>query len=290
MGRIKQISDGTKEEVETYLNHLEWTDNPFNKKATVDNYVMPSKEDIADIISHINEYSGPILVHSEYSGVGKTTLLKIILDDLKEEYHTIYIGEHNVTPYELIAIVADKIGVGKSSSTKLTEEKIYESDFDKPILLGIDEFGLNDPDTLHTIQYLNDEIDCKIILTGMTSQWNAIEKIGSEGKAFQRRVSFQHKLEPFTQEQTKEFIKRRITTATNKPYDKYESIQYDSFITDEALEEIHTRSSGVAGVISNTLSDALSLVAYMHTHNITSTVDTNLVDELTITDPYADTT
>ncbi|MFC6764707.1 hypothetical protein [Natrinema soli] len=54
-----------------------------------------------------------------------------------------------------MSIVSDGVGVGKSSSTKLTEEKISAAEFDDPVLLGVDELGLNDPDTLHVIQFIN---------------------------------------------------------------------------------------------------------------------------------------
>lgn len=71
MGRIKEIAEATDTELEDYLNHLGWDDNPFAGDAGLDEYVLPSEEDIADIASAIRSYTGPILVHSHYSGVGK---------------------------------------------------------------------------------------------------------------------------------------------------------------------------------------------------------------------------
>jgi hypothetical protein len=35
-------------------------------------YVLPANETIADIIAHIQNCTGPILIHSEPSGFGKT--------------------------------------------------------------------------------------------------------------------------------------------------------------------------------------------------------------------------
>ncbi len=289
MGRIQQIAEATEEEIESYLDYLGWDENPFTRDVTVEDYVLPTDDDIADLITHINEYSGPVLIHSRYSGVGKTTLLKILFEELADDYTTVYIGEHNVTCYELVAIIADKVGVGKSSSTKLTEEKLAEVDFDDDILIGIDEFGLNDPDTLHTIQYLNDEVDCKIILTGMTSQWNAVETLGSEGRAFQRRVSYQLELESFGIEQTRELIKRRIASVTDTPYDEYQDVNEQEFIDRPALRELQAECQGVAGVTMSTLSDALTLVAYRHSMDAGSKVTVDLIDDLSIADPVADT-
>jgi type II secretory pathway predicted ATPase ExeA len=288
MGQIKQISQTTEDEVESYLDYLGWDANPFTNQTTTEDYVLPNEEDIADVVSHIGQYTGPILIHSGLSGVGKTTLIKILLDEMQDDYTTVYIGEHNVTPYELVSIVADRTNVGKSSSTKLTEDKLASAEFDKTVLIGIDEFGLNDPDTLHTIQFLNDEVDCKIVLTGMTSQWNAIEKLGSSGKAFQRRVSMQLQLEPLSFGQAKELIQRRITTVTDTPYDEYQSVSLDKFISESALEELYNRTEGVAGVLLSALSEALSLTAYQHYNDANSIVTDNIVSNLTIANPYAD--
>jgi type II secretory pathway predicted ATPase ExeA len=288
MGQIKQISQTTEDEVESYLDYLGWDANPFTNQTTTEDYVLPNEEDIADVVSHIGQYTGPILIHSGLSGVGKTTLIKILLDELQDDYTTVYIGEHNVTPYELVSIVADKTNVGKSSSTKLTEDKLASAEFDETVLIGIDEFGLNDPDTLHTIQFLNDEVNCKIVLTGMTSQWNAIEKLGSSGKAFQRRVSMQLQLEPLSFGQAKELIQRRITTVTDTPYDEYQSVSLDKFISESALEELYNRTEGVAGVLLSALSEALSLTAYQHYNDANSIVTDNIVSNLTIANPYAD--
>jgi len=288
MGQIKQISQTTEDEVESYLDYLGWDANPFTNQTTTEDYVLPNEEDIADVVSHIGQYTGPILIHSGLSGVGKTTLIKILLEELQDDYTTVYIGEHNVTPYELVSIVADKTNVGKSSSTKLTEDKLASAEFDETVLIGIDEFGLNDPDTLHTIQFLNDEVDCKIVLTGMTSQWNAIEKLGSSGKAFQRRVSMQLQLEPLSFGQAKELIQRRITTVTDTPYDEYQSVSLDKFISESALEELYNRTEGVAGVLLSALSEALSLTAYQHYNDANSIVTDNIVSNLTIANPYAD--
>lgn len=288
MGRIKEIADSTENEVTEYLDHLGWDENPFTNETTVDSYVLPNEGDMAEILLHIQEYSGPVVVHSELSGVGKTTLVKILLEELSDEYETIYIGEHNVTPYELVAIVADRIGVGKSSSTKLTEDKILEADTEKPYLIAIDEFGLNDPDTLHTIQFLNDELDARIVMTGMTNQWDSVSGLGSEGKAFKRRTSYELELSGFSFNQCEEYVKRKITTVTDTPYDEWESVDYTNFITEDALEFVKTESHGVAGVINGSLADAITLVSYTYANDQGSVVTTDMASRLRYTDPQAE--
>ncbi|WP_256394190.1 AAA family ATPase [Natronoarchaeum rubrum] len=284
MGRIQEIAESTESELEQYLDHLGWAENPFARSATLDEYVLPSPEDIADISAQIQSYTGPILVHSRYSGAGKTTLLKMILEEFSEDYRTIYVGEHNVTSYELAALVADKLDVGKSSSTKLTEQKIGDAEFDAPVLLGIDEFGLNDPETLHVLQFLNDLDGFHVLLTGMSSQWEAIGSLGSDGRAFQRRVSYSLELEPFTQDQTEELIQRRIASAEGLSHEEYEQASLEPF-TDEAIATIHERSMGVPAVVAAACAELVGLAAYQHLNGGESSITSELATAVEYADP-----
>lgn len=284
MGRLKEIAEATETEMEEYLDYLEWEVNPFAQPVTSDEYVLPSAEDIADVSSHLQNYTGPVLVHSTYSGVGKTTLLQLMLDELSEEFLPVHVGEHNVTPYELISIVADAVGVGKSSSTKLTEQKIRDADLDEAILLGVDEFGLNDPDTLHVIQFLNDLEEFRVMLTGMTSQWEAIGGLGSEGRAFQRRVSFQLELEPFDRDQTSELARRRIARADGTPPSEWHQVDLEPF-SEAVLDEVHSRSQGVPAIANAALSELVSLAAYRHANDLGSDVTVDMATSIEYADP-----
>ena len=283
MGRIKEISDATRDELEQYLNHLGWQTNPFSHPAGINEYVLPSPEDIADVSSHLQNYTGPVLVHSPYSGVGKTTLLRVLLEEFQDDYQTVHVEEHNVTPYELASIVADAIGVGKSSSTKLTEQKIRDHDLDQSVLLGVDEFGLNDPDTLHVIQFLNDLDGFHVLLTGMTSQWQAIGGLGSDGRAFQRRVSYQLELEPFTREQTEELVKRRIAQATTASSD-WNQVDITP-ISGRVLDVVHEQSRGVPAVMTAALSELVSLGAYRYANDLGAEIPVGLAEDIEYADP-----
>jgi type II secretory pathway predicted ATPase ExeA len=281
MSQLREIRNSTEQEVSNYLDALDWSENPFLGMPSADEYVIPNSDAISELAVQIQNYSGILLIHSVYSGVGKSTLLQLLLDDFSDTHTTAYISEHNVTPYELVGIVADKIGVGKSSSTKMTEEKIQsEIDQQDKILVGVDEFGLNDPDTLHSIQFLNDA-GCKIILTGMTSQYNAIGSLGSEGKAFQRRVSLDTELESFDLDQTRELIEKRIETVSgNRELYPF---------TDDAVEYIHQNSNGVAGVITDACNKLFTLGAYNYKQTDRIEIGVDLVDEIEYPDPLADT-
>lgn len=287
--RIKQIAAATDEERATYLKAIGWDDNPFAHPTTMDEYVIPSEGTVADIAAHIRDYTGPILIHSRYSGIGKTTLLSMLLQSFDDTFRPVTIGEHNVTAYELAGIVADELGVGKSSSTKLTEAKIRNelTESDVPALLGIDEFGLNDKETLHTVQYLNDLPNTRVIMTGMTSQWEAIGKVGSDGRAFRRRVSHVVQLEPFDLSKTRELVQRRIASVTNYDHDNYETIPLDP-ITDSALETIHENSQGIPAVVTAALAKLVPLAAYRYDQTGNHEIDTDIAQKIDYANPIAD--
>ena len=288
MSRIKSIAETTEEEMDEYLESLGWSENPFSHPATIEEYVLPSNEDIADITSALQNYTGPILIHSSLSGIGKTTLLRVLLDEFSEQHEAVYVGEHNVTPYELVSIVGDGVGIGKSSSTKMTERKIEDNidDYDT-VLIGVDEFGLNDPETLHSIQFLND-VGAKIIMTGMTSQWEAIGSLGSEGKAFQRRVDLQVELTPFTFEQMKELYRRRVYGVMEEPPENVSDVSLEPFDQD-VLEAVHENSDGVPAVAVSAMNTMVGLGAYQFAQGTDDNpIDVELAERVEYSDAHAD--
>lgn len=289
MDRIQSIAESTESELERYLEHLGWASNPFARQASMDEYVLPSENSVADIANHIRDYTGPVLVHSQYSGVGKTTLLQMLLESYADEFTTVGIGEHNVTAYELIAIVADELDVGKSSSTKLTERKVANAleERDQEVLLGVDEFGLNNSDTLHVIQFLNDLDSVRVIMTGMTSQWDAIGGLGSDGRAFQRRVSYELELEPLTRDQAEELYKRRVATAADVDHDEWASLPMEP-LTEGALDVVYERSDGVPAVIIAAVCDLIGLGAYRYAEVDDPTITAEIAKKIEYADPHAD--
>lgn len=294
MGRVKDIADETRTEMDEFLTHLDWTANPFVGQPSLDEYVLPSKGDIADIASAIQNYTGPLVIHSRFSGAGKTTLQNVLLDEFSDDHIPVRIGEHNVTAYELASIVADDLGIGKSSSTKLTEQKIREADLDESVLVGIDEFGLNDPATLHVAQFLNDLDDFKLVLTGMTSQYEALGTQSDEGeyiadeKAFTRRISYTLELEPLSFDQTLELYRRRVATVDDDhDLDDWERVPLYPFGRD-TLKVIHEQSEGIPGVTVAALNRLLGLVAYQHAQDKGDTVSTDLAEGIDYPDPRAD--
>lgn len=300
MNPIAAVDDTTLTKRDEYLGGLGWTENPFARPTKPGEYVLPGDPDdttaMEDVVSHLRDYTGPVVIHSEYSGVGKTTLLEMILDAYEGEYLTAFVREHNVSAYELAGLLCEQIGVAKSNSTKYTEERLANAlaDADRPLIAGVDEFGLNAEDTLHVIQYINDLPNTRVVLTGMTSQWDAIGQLGSDGRAFRRRCSFALELEPFSYEQSAEFIYRRIASAREDSdvspgasADEVRSIDPNPF-TPEAIDVIHERGEGIPGVISAAVSQLIGLAAYRNAEIGDPVIDAALAAQADYADPNAD--
>lgn len=293
MNRVKQLAQETEEEMDTYLDYLGWDSNPFVGQSNVEEYVIPSQADLADVVSAVQNYTGAIVIHSKFTGAGKTTLARVVMDSFEDSHNTVFVGEHNATVSELVSIIADKSGVGKSNSTKRTEAKLERADFDEPLLVAVDEFGLNEPASIHALQFLNDLEDCKLLLTGMSDQYQTLmdgrwkDTPQSVQKAVARRVSYALELEPFEFEQTEELTKRRIAGVTGVNYDEWEAVDYSEFITTSALRELHNRAGGVAGVVIPKLNEALSLGAYRHSQGVDGTIQKGLVEKLEYPDAQA---
>lgn len=286
--RLQQIAADAESELDEYLDEVGWEDNPFAHRATMDEYVIPSEEDLADITTHLRDPTGMIIIHSEYSGIGKTMLLDMILRS-NHESHTVKMGQHDLTAYEMVGIIADKLGIGRSNSTKFTEQKIeqYLAENDDEVIVGIDEFSLNDPSTIHSVQFLNDLDQTHVILTGMSSQRDAMKEIGSEGAAFMRRTNYETKLEPFDFEQTREMVERRIASVTDHEYHGNGSVPIEP-IHKDALKRVHAHGSGVPAVMTSALSTAVTYAAALYADKGWTAIEVPIVEGVDYSDPRAD--
>jgi type II secretory pathway predicted ATPase ExeA len=296
MGRVRSIADDVRAERAAYYSYQGWAGDPFVQPVTLDNYVIPSAGTVASITDHIETYSGIGFIRSDYSGIGKTTLLEMLIEEYEVDHRTVLVDEHNLSTYELVAIIADRLGVGKSSGTKLTEEKLGRAidGFDQPVLLGVDEVGLNNPKTLHVLQFLHDR-GYKLLLTGMASQFDAIETVEFEGdestpagKAFRRRIAHVTTLEPFGFEKTVELVQRRMVAVQDGlTQESFAEVEWESFITEGALRAVHKKAQGVPAVVLAALSSLVGDVAFLFESSGERRIKPELAREQVYADPEA---
>jgi type II secretory pathway predicted ATPase ExeA len=265
----------TDDELDTYLDELGWDRNPFRYPPRLEGYVIRAAEEIGHptrptLTSAIRSYSGPILIHSRYSSIGKTTLVRLLLEDYSDRIETAYVDGQDATAKELAAVVADRVGIDDAPSLGRAEREIRETVADRdgnPYLLGIDDFALTDPESMDLVQSLADLNGLRIMLTGPTSQWDGVSEFGDVGQAFQQCISFHLELEPFERAQTTELVKRRATIEANGT----QSINSDDIdelksypFTDSTLDLVHQDSNGVPGMITAACAELVDVAAMQY--------------------------
>ena len=238
------------ESQESYLAAIGWSTNPFNRPATADEFVLTNAERVSNLTTQIQNYNGPILLHSAPAGAGKTTLLDILLESLSDDFSPLKISGRSMTAHSLFATLADELDVEVDLNTQQTKQRLHDEleDRDSPALLGLHDLDLVDKEALYSIHELADLPNTRIILTGTVSSWEAIGQVGSVGQTFQRDVSYQLRLETLSCDEGYELYQRRVASATDYEHDDYQEVPPDP-ITETALDEVYDRSEGVPALM-----------------------------------------
>jgi hypothetical protein len=254
-----QITTDTQE---AYLDKLGWTASPFDRPATADEYVLTSAESISDITSRIQNYSGPLLLHSPYSGVGETTLLNILLESFDDDFTVVKIERESTNIHDLIATLADKSTVEPHQNTKLTKQRLRDELTNRraPTLVGVDGLDFADEEILYALQEFADLPNLRVILSGTVPDWQTISQLGTVGQMFQRNVSYQLALDTLSRDQGRELYQRRVASVTDYDHDNYEEVPLDPF-TEVGFKLLHTHSRGKPSVMINAFSTLLDRAA-----------------------------
>lgn len=189
------------------------------------------------------------------AGTGKTTGIRVYLDDLPPtEYRVIYLG-NDQKGITLFARLAAEFGMKPSNSTsrmlQLTQYiKRHVSGANKQLVLVIDEAHLLDWRTLEDIRLLtNSEMDRKsvvtLVLLGQLWLRSKLKSTGNE--ALYQRMRFRYGLEGLTKTQTTEYIQQQL---------KQVGCTKELF-TDGAYTQVFQASGGILREINNLSVEAL---------------------------------
>jgi hypothetical protein len=194
--------------------------------------------------------NGPVLLHSPTAGVGKTTLLDILLESLRDEFVPLKVNGQATTVHGLVATLADELDIEVDQNTQQTKQSLHDElgRRDAPVLLGVHDLDLATEEALYAVHELTDLSNIHIILSGTASSWETIGQVGSVGQTFQRDVSYQLRLDPLSRAEGYELYQRRIASATDYEHDEYQKVPFDP-ITETALDEVYDRSDGVPALM-----------------------------------------
>lgn len=210
-----------------------WKRNPF----TLD--VIPSvftgySGQVKSIMEKINTRSGHILVYGD-KGVGKTTLLRWLADNLKRENHAIYVARPPLNFDDLIRLVVaelkgERLARRKKFSLYELEDMIKKAK--KPVVILLDEAHEFTAEIEQQMRSLGDVQGINYVLAGLPE---ARDRIKKDSPPFFDRMVLETYIDHLSQEETREMIRKRIEDVGGKDIKPF---------TDEAISNVFKMSKG----------------------------------------------
>lgn len=192
-------------------------------------------------------------------GMGKTTLLYQLLEELRPSARTVFLFQTQCTSREFFRYLLDELGVYSSGMDlfamhyKLNRLLFNEMLQGKRFVLVVDEAqNLEDP-VLETIRLLsNFEMPhAKLLQIVLAGQPQLAEKLARPSLSqLRQRMAILSRLEPLSDEETVAYIEHRLKVA---------GYSGDPLFAPEALAMIREQSQGVPRNINNLCFNALSL-------------------------------
>ena len=234
-------------------------ENPFN--LTPDPrffYANPMYQEAYDELSRSLQQRKGYLALTGETGVGKTTLLKTLINGLDKHYRSIYFEYSNLGFDDFLGLACNKLGVateGKEPQQALSEFLLVQSQLGITIVFFIDEAQNFPSDSLAQILDFNDSLGTErhllqIVLAGQP-QLEAQLAL-PELHTLRDRLALHCRLSPLPDEEVAGFIRHRLTVAGNSGGD---------LLTTGAIQQVSHYAQGRPRLINVLCSRAL-ITAY----------------------------
>ena len=246
-----------------YVDYLEFfglKDYPF--RLTPDTkYFYPSytHKAVLHILTYALERGDGFLVVVGEPGVGKTMLLRYLLNKINSKYQTAFLLTPSLSPIELLQALLEDLGLDCNKSSKelllryFKDYLISLSRKDQQLLLVIDEAQNLPEDTLEELRLLSnlETEDRKLLQIILAGQPHLKHKLSSLklSQLFQR-ITIWEELKPLSVDEIKKYILFRLSIAGAN----------DIWIDDCSFKLIKTFTKGLPRLI-NKLMDRILLFA-----------------------------
>jgi general secretion pathway protein A len=254
-----------------YAAHFGLAEAPFSI-APDPRYLFMSdrhREALAHLLYGVGEGGGFVQLTGEV-GTGKTTVCRCLLAELPPHVDVALVLNPRLTAFELLATVCDELRISYARSTtslKALVDALYQHLLTghaagRRTVLIIDEAQDLAPDVLEQIRLLtNLETDreklLQIILIGQPELLELLER--PDLRQLAQRVTARYHLLPFTERETREYIRHRLGVARGGDPAAGAGIAF----TQGAVRRIHRAAGGIPRLI-NVICDRALLGAYAH--------------------------
>jgi general secretion pathway protein A len=231
------------------------------------------REALSQLLYGVSKRKGFIVITGEV-GTGKTTLIHYLLDKLNGNNHikTAFLFNPRLTADDFLKYILEDLGVkifGRSKGDYLHYFHSYLLNafkLDVRVVLIVDEAQKLNPELLEEIRLLSNLETSKskliqIILVGQPELNETLSK--PEFRQLRQRINLRYHLQPLTENETKEYIEKRLRIGGAK----------EPIFSEKAIKEIYRKSNGIPRLI-NILCDNSLLNGYA--------LDQKIVDEKSV--------
>lgn len=247
-----------------YLEFFNLSEDPFG--ITPDSsYFYPSKvhnDILASLDYAVQQKEGFSLIIGE-PGTGKTTILKILIEQWKEKAEIALVMTPRLSPEDLLQAILDDLNIHLQTTNKNEMIKVFR-DFliarslaGKRVIIVIDEAQNLSNDSLEELRLLSNletekEKLLQIILVG---QPEIQRRLSSDGlRQLDQRITIRATLRPLTQVETSDYITFRLIKAGK-----------GSAILDENAQKLIYKKSGGVPRLINLIASRSLMVAFLDT-------------------------
>ena len=218
------------------------------------------REALAHLTYAVREKKGFTVITGEV-GTGKTTLVQTLLSRLNGDTRTAYLFNPKLGATDFIHSVCEDFGVKSTKRSKGQYiNQLHQFLLDcygrnENVVLIIDEAHTLDPNLLEEVRLLTnlETPQSKLLQVILIGQPELNDTLNSpEFRQLKQRVSLRYHLQPLNEDDTKEFIRKRLRIAGGADPDMF---------TSKAIQEIFQYSKGIPRLI-NIICDNALLTGY----------------------------